>query len=92
MGHRPQKPRSAEKTMALFSQKASTSFARECGISPAQFRTRERIEAAKTLLESTPMTHGAIARSLGFRDEAHFARRFKEITAQTPRDYRRQHP
>lgn len=67
------------------------SFARECRVSPAQFRARQRIEAAKTLLESTPMTHGAIARSLGFRDDAHFARRFKEVTAQTPRDYRRQH-
>jgi AraC-like DNA-binding protein len=67
------------------------SFARECGVSPAQFRTRQRIEAAKTLLESTPMTHGAIARSLGFRDDAHFARRFKEITSQTPRDYRHQY-
>ncbi len=67
------------------------SFARECGVSPAQFRTQQRIEAAKTLLDSTTMTHGAIARSLGFRDDAHFARRFKDVTAQTPRDYRRRH-
>lgn len=66
------------------------SFARECGVSPAQYRSGQRIEAAKTLLESTAMTHGAIARSLGFRDEAHFARRFKEVAMQTPRDYRRQ--
>lgn len=66
------------------------SFAREYGMSPTLYRAYQRVEAAKTLLESTTMTHGAIARSLGFRDEAHFARRFKELTAQTPRSYRQQ--
>jgi transcriptional regulator GlxA family with amidase domain len=35
------------------------------------------------------MTHEAIARSLGFRDAAHLARRFKEISGETPRSFRR---
>lgn len=64
-------------------------FAREAGVSPSRFRDARRLEAAKTLLLRGEMTNAAIARSLGFRDEAHFSRRFKQLTTQTPRDFRR---
>ncbi|GHH76242.1 helix-turn-helix domain-containing protein [Promicromonospora soli] len=37
----------------------------------------------------TDMTHAAIAASLGFADEYHFAKRFRERTGVAPRDYRR---
>ncbi len=63
-------------------------FAAATGTSPAQFRSLRRIEAAKSLLARHDMTHEAIARSLGFRDAAHLARRFKEITGETPSSFR----
>ena len=34
-------------------------------------------------------THAAIAASLGFADEYHFAKRFRERAGVSPRDYRR---
>ncbi len=64
-------------------------FARETGLSPSRFRDLKRLEAAQTLLLRAEMTNAAIARALGFRDEAHFSRRFKELSKQTPRDFRR---
>jgi transcriptional regulator GlxA family with amidase domain len=66
------------------------SFTKATGVSPAQFRSLRRIEAAKSLLARHDMTHEAIARSLGFRDAAHLARRFKEISGETPRGFRKQ--
>jgi transcriptional regulator GlxA family with amidase domain len=64
-------------------------FTKATGVSPVQFRSQRRIEAAKSLLTRHDMTHEAIARSLGFRDAAHLARRFKEISGETPRSFRR---
>lgn len=86
--HRNLRGEEVAKRVGLTYETLRKSFAKECGCSPAQFRDQQRIEAAQTLLTSTAMTHGAIARSLGFRDEAHFARRFKELVGQAPRDYR----
>jgi AraC-like DNA-binding protein len=64
-------------------------FARETGVSPSKFRDQKRLEAAQTLLLRGEMTNAVIARSLGFRDESHFSRRFKQLSQQTPRDFRR---
>jgi AraC-like DNA-binding protein len=66
------------------------SFTKATGVSPAQYRSLRRMEAAKSLLAHHDMTHEAIARSLGFRDAAHLARRFKEISGETPRGFRKQ--
>jgi AraC-like DNA-binding protein len=64
-------------------------FRAAVGTSPAAFRLDRRIEAARALLRMTDMTHAAIAASLGFADEYHFAKRFRERAGITPRDYRR---
>jgi AraC-like DNA-binding protein len=65
-------------------------FQRETGVSPARFRDLARIEAAQTLLESGALKNAAIARGLGFRDEAHFARRFRELMGISPRAWKNQ--
>jgi AraC-like DNA-binding protein len=65
-------------------------FAREMGLSPSQFRDAKRLEAAKTLLLRAEMTNANIAQSLGFRDEAHFSRRFKQLAGQTARAFRQE--
>jgi AraC-like DNA-binding protein len=59
------------------------------GRSPAAFRLDRRIEAAQALLRMTTMTHAAIAASLGFADENHFAKRFRDRVGASPKEYRR---
>lgn len=64
-------------------------FAALTGMTPTRYRASRRIEAAKTLLRQTEMTHRQIANSLGFYDEYYFANRFKAATGQTAGEYRR---
>ena len=59
------------------------------GRSPAAFRLDRRIQAAQALLRMTTMTHAAIAASLGFADENHFAKRFRARVGTSPKQYRR---
>lgn len=63
-------------------------WAQKTGISPAKYRAQKRLEAAKILLEAGQMTQGAIARSLGLRDEAHLSRRFRDFYGQSPRQWK----
>ena len=64
-------------------------FAATTGMTPTRYRAGRRIEAAKTPLRQTEMTHRQIAISLGFYDEYYFANRFKAATGQTAGEYRR---
>lgn len=63
-------------------------FRAATGTSPAAFRLQRRIEAAKMLLRTTTMTHASIAEHVGFADEYHFAKRFRERVGTSPRTYR----
>lgn len=64
-------------------------FTAEVGRTPSAFRTARRLQTAATLLRLTDMTHREIARTLGFADEFHLSRRFREHFGVPPRDYRR---
>jgi AraC-like DNA-binding protein len=64
-------------------------FRAATGRSPAAFRLDRRIQAAQALLRMTTMTHAAIAASLGFADENHFAKRFRARVGTSPKQYRR---
>lgn len=64
-------------------------FTRCTGQSPAEFRMAARMRAARALLQNTRLTHAAIASSLGFTDEFHFSRQFKQHEKMAPREYRR---
>jgi AraC-like DNA-binding protein len=64
-------------------------FRSATGKSPAAFRLDRRIEAAQALLRMTTMTHAAIAASLGFADDNHFAKRFRARVGTSAREYRR---
>jgi AraC-like DNA-binding protein len=63
-------------------------FARETGQSPSRYREARRIQAACDLLRSTTMTHRQIARALGYADEFHFSKRFRQQVGYPPRAYR----
>ncbi|MCW3060271.1 MAG: hypothetical protein JWQ02_2092 [Capsulimonas sp.] len=64
-------------------------FQKQFGVSPGLYRTQRRIAVACRLLKLTTMTHQRIAAHLGFSDEFHFSKRFKQIVGVSPREYRR---
>jgi len=67
-------------------------FQQQVGVSPGRYRATRRIDAACALLQQPDLSMRAIAMSLGFSDEFHFSRRFKQITGLPPREFRRRLP
>jgi AraC family transcriptional regulator len=59
------------------------------GISLEQFVMRQRVEAARQLLETSPLTVSRIARQLGYSSLGHLSRQFQRETGTTPSSYRR---
>ena len=63
-------------------------FRRVFHLTPQQWLTRLRIEAAMQQLQGDD-TIAAIGQSCGFSDQSAFSRQFKAMVGLTPRDYRR---
>jgi transcriptional regulator GlxA family with amidase domain len=63
-------------------------FQRELGITPGQYVTRIRVEAARTLLESCDIGVEAVARRCGFGSDETMRRVFLQILGTTPTAYR----
>lgn len=64
-------------------------FKKYLQISPLQYATRLRIEAASGYLISTDKSIGEIAQLFGFENQFHFSRVFKKCTGLTPSLYRK---
>lgn len=63
---------------------------RECfGVTFLQDCIRSRVKRCCSLLTSTDLSIKEIAQKLGHDNEAHFFHQFKQITGQTPNEYRR---
>ena len=63
-------------------------FSDKIGISPSQFRLKEKFSKAKYLLESTDKSVGEISDELNFYDAAYFCRQFHKETGVSPKMYR----
>jgi AraC-like DNA-binding protein len=61
---------------------------KETGKTFIELVTERRMEKARELLRHTALRIAEIAAATGFDDEAYFARRFKQLSGVTPRDYR----
>ncbi|MBR0663027.1 helix-turn-helix transcriptional regulator [Roseomonas hellenica] len=65
-------------------------FRAATGESPHAYLTRRRIEHAQALLLERPaLPLAEVAAALGFADQAHFSRRFRQVTGTTPGRFRR---
>ncbi len=63
-------------------------FRRELGLSPLDYLNRYRVHRARELLERSTESVKAIARVVGFRDQAYFTRVFRRVTGCSPRQVR----
>lgn len=63
-------------------------FKRETGFSPLEYCTKQRINRAKELLQTTSHPIAVVARQVGYEDAAYFSRVFRAATGISPRDYR----
>lgn len=66
----------------------SVVFKQHHGVTPRDFLQRARLDRARELLTAGDMRIKEIAATCGYTDAAHFCRRFKTASGQTPRQYR----
>ena len=78
--------------LAYLSGRSLSSFKRDFqqiyNTSPATWIREKRLNKAKELMESTPMSVSEICYSLGFENASHFSRIFKEYHGQAPTSFR----
>ncbi|WP_182870189.1 AraC family transcriptional regulator [Rhodopirellula sp. JC639] len=58
-------------------------------VSPTEYLRSVRVQAAQHLLSTTARTLGEIAVDVGFTDQSHLTRRFREVTGMTPAAWRK---
>ena len=66
-------------------------FKDETGISPVQYLKVQRMQKAKTLLETTFLRLKEVMYQSGFTDRSHFVRDFKKAYGLAPLQHRNQH-
>lgn len=66
----------------------STVFHKNAGVSFKQFLSNERINLACALLSDPTIPVSEVALRTGFDDPSYFSRRFKQVTGESPREFR----
>lgn len=64
-------------------------FKQTTGVTPLQWQLGRRINFAKKLLMESDLTIASIAAQLGFSDQAHLTKAFRQIAGETPAAWRR---
>jgi len=65
-------------------------FQQAQGVSVGEYQRHLRIELASKALGDRQRSIAEVAAAAGFSDQSHFARVFRRVMGQTPRDYRQQ--
>jgi AraC-like DNA-binding protein len=82
--------RDLAKLTDLTPQAFAIAFRQATGVSPQQWQIRTRIHQAQRLMLDAPSRSLTdLAAQLGFADQSHFSRLFKQFTGSTPRDWLR---
>ncbi len=76
-------------SLELSTARFSLSFKEKTGMTPLEYLTLLRVENAKEQLEMTDLTIRDISARVGYYDSGSFIRRFKQVTGETPMQYRR---
>ncbi len=66
----------------------SREFRRCCGLTPNEYRRRERVRRASNLLLCSSAPLRAVALECGFGDQSHFTNAFRALAGMTPAKYR----
>jgi transcriptional regulator GlxA family with amidase domain len=64
-------------------------FTRATSVSPARYRMKKRLAAARDLLLHTPLSAKQIAASLGFSSTFHFSECFMKANGMRPSEFRK---
>lgn len=83
-------PASLAKRAAMSVRTLQRQFQETAGLTPLEWVTRERVAAARELLESSRRPMADIAERTGFGSEESFRRHFRLVTGISPATYRRQ--
>ena len=76
-------------SFGLSTARLSMRFRESLGMTPSDYLTMLRCNRAKELLETTELTIREISARVGYYDPGSFIRRFKQVTGETPLQYRR---
>lgn len=77
------------RSMGMAYETFRKNFKEHSGYSPERYRAVRLIEQARVLMTERNLSNKEIAEILGFYDEFHFSRRFRQITRQSTREFRR---
>jgi AraC-like DNA-binding protein len=87
---RPLRVDEIARVLGLEMTKFSSLFRQATGMSMQRWHVRVRVHQAQRMMLDGPDQHlSAIASRLGFADQSHFARAFKQFTGLTPREWLR---
>ena len=64
-------------------------FREYSGMSPTEYRTKRRIDRAKSLMEHTDISVDGVAEAIGYSDPSYFCRVFKKVTGICPSEFKK---
>ncbi|WAH61770.1 helix-turn-helix transcriptional regulator (plasmid) [Pseudomonas silvicola] len=70
----------------------SRMFQKALGVGPKQYLLRTRMNMAKSLLQDASLPIKVIACSVGYNDQLHFSRAFKQYFDLPPTEWRKRYP
>lgn len=76
-------------TVGLSESWFSSAFKQTTGTTPLQWQLAKRIHLAQQLLSESDMTVAGVAAQLGFTDQAHLTKVFRQVVGETPAAWRR---